>query len=176
MGRSSQSGRRSFRFAHADGTAYVPPHVALALSIFLQNRQRTLPLDVAWLRRLAPVALEKCLDLCADGKFALKALEEVSVAIVSDRTIARLHLEFMGIPGPTDVLTFDHGEIVMSAETAALYATEYGHRLEEELALYTIHGLLHLNGFDDATPRDAARMQKVQSRVLKECLVQLQSP
>ena len=144
--------------------------------ITLQNRQRAIGLDMAWLRRLAPLAFGKCRDWCADGKLALKSLEEISVAIVSDRTIARLHVDFMGIPGPTDVLTFEHGEIVMSAETAALYATEHGHRIEQELALYTIHGLLHLNGFDDATSRDAARMQKVQTRVLKECLAQLPSP
>lgn len=141
--------------------------------IILQNRQRALALNVAWLRRLAPLALEKCRDVCADGSFALKSLEEINVAIVSDRTIARLHVEFMGIAGPTDVLTFEHGEIVMSAQTAALYAADFGHCLEQELALYTIHGLLHLNGFDDATSRDAARMRKVQTRVLKECLAKL---
>ncbi len=141
--------------------------------IFLQNRQRALPLDVPWLRQFAPLALEKCRDLCADGKFALNTFEEVSVAIVSDRTIARLHVDFMGIAGPTDVLTFDHGEIVMSAQTAAIYAAEHRHRVEEELALYTVHGLLHLNGFDDGSARDAARMQKVQSRVLRECLAKL---
>ena len=144
-------------------------------AIILQNRQRALPLDLPWLRRLAPLALAKCRDLCADGNFTLKSFGEISVAIVSDRTIARLHAEFMDIPGPTDVLTFAHGEIVMSAETAALYAADYGHCLEQELALYTIHGLLHLNGFDDATARDAARMRKVQNRVLKECLAQLPS-
>ena len=128
---------------------------------------------MAWLRRFAPLALEKCRDLCADGKFALKSHDEISVAIVSDRTMARLHVDFMGIAGPTDVLTFEHGEIVMSAETAALYAAEHGHRVEQELALYTVHGLLHLNGFDDATSSDARRMQKVQNRVLGECLAKL---
>ncbi|MEO7319326.1 MAG: rRNA maturation RNase YbeY, partial [Chthoniobacteraceae bacterium] len=151
------------------------PAPRFPLSIVLQNRQRAVALDVPWLRRLAPLALEKCRDLCADGKFALRSLEEISVAIVSDRTMARLHVDFMGIPGPTDVLTFQHGEIVMSAQTAAFYAAEHGHRVEQELALYTIHGLLHLNGFNDATSHDAARMQKVQTRVLKECLAEIPS-
>ncbi len=150
----------------------LPPR----LNIFLQNRQRAHPVDVAWLRRFAPLALEKCRELCDDGKFALERLDEISVAIVSDRTIARLHVDFMGIPGPTDVITFEHGEIVMSAQTAALYATEHGHRIEEELALYTVHGLLHLNGFEDATSRAAARMQKVQTRVWRRCLVQTATP
>ena len=73
------------------------------------------------------------------------------------------------------VITFEHGEVVMSAPTAALYAAEHGHRVEEELALYTVHGLLHLNGFEDATSRAAARMQKVQTRVWKQCLKQTPS-
>ena len=140
------------------------------MSILLQNRQRALPLNLAWLRQFAPLALEECRGVSDDGKFALNSLEEISIAIVSDHAMARLHLQFMGIPGPTDVLTFEHGEIVMSAQTAALYAAEHRHRIEQELALYTVHGLLHLNGFEDAIPRDAARMQKVQIRIWKRCL------
>ena len=46
----------------------------------------------------------------------------MSVAIVSDRRIAEIHVDFMGIAGPTDVITFDHGDIVISAETAAQMA------------------------------------------------------
>lgn len=42
--------------------------------------------------------------------------------------------------------------------------------MKEELALYTVQGLLHLNGFENAIPGDAARMQKVQTRVWKRCL------
>ena len=134
------------------------------------NRQRAIRFEVRWLRRFARVAFEKCRGISDDGKFALQRLDEVSVAVVADRTIARVHVDFMGIAGATDVITFAHGEIVMSAPTAALYAAGHGHRVEVELALYTVHGLLHLNGFEDAISRDAARMQKVQTRVLKQCL------
>ena len=87
---------------------------------------------------MAAMALEKCGELVRGRQFALKTLDEISVAIVSDRAMARLHVDFMGIPGPTAVLTFQHGEIVMSAPTAALYAAEQGHRVEQELAIYTI--------------------------------------
>ena len=146
------------------------------MKILVQNRQRGLRLDLAWLRAFARAALPKCRELSDDGRFALKRLDEISIAIVSDRTIARLHVEFMGIAGPTDVITFEHGEIVMSAQTAALYAAEHGHRFEEELALYTVHGLLHLNGFEDATSRAAARMQRVQTRVWKRCLTEIPLP
>ena len=146
------------------------------MKILVQNRQRALRVDLAWLRAFACAALPKCRELSDDRRFALKRLDEVSVAIVSDRTIARVHVEFMGIAGATDVITFEHGEIVMSAQTAALYAAEHGHRVEEELALYTVHGLLHLNGFEDATSRAAARMQRVQTRVWKRCLTEIPLP
>ena len=140
------------------------------MKIHVENRQRTVPVDLAWLRRFAEVALEKCARHSADRRFALTQLAEIEVAVVSDRTIARVHREFMGIPGATDVITFAHGEIVMSAPTAQRYAREYGHTTNHELALYTVHGLLHLNGYEDARTRDAARMHRTQDRVLRACL------
>lgn len=141
----------------------------------IQNRQRSVKFDLAWLRRLGPLALEACLMESADGKFALQKLPEIEVAIVSDQVIAQVHQEFMSIAGPTDVITFAHGEIVISAPTAQRNAALYNQSIENELALYTIHGFLHLNGFEDATSRDAARMGKVQERILKKCLA-LTSP
>lgn len=140
------------------------------------NRQRRVRFDLPWLRRFAAVALEKCLPECADAQEALRALPEIEVVIVSDRTIARVHREFMAISGPTDVITFEHGEIVISAETAREHAIAYGQQLEVELALYTVHGLLHLNGFDDTTAPAAAKMDRVQRRVLKSCLAPLLPP
>jgi probable rRNA maturation factor len=134
------------------------------------NRQRALKLDLRWLRRTARLALPLCQELSDDKKFALRGLEEITVAIVSDTKIAQIHEEFMGIAGATDVITFEHGDIVISAETAHEYAVRYNHPIEEELLLYTIHGLLHLNGFDDQTTAAAARMKRVQSRVWRKVL------
>lgn len=144
--------------------------------IVVVNRQRRVPLNIAWLRQAAQLALPRCLPLSDDGRFALQQLPEIVVAIVSDATMARLHVDFMGIDGPTDVLTFEQGEIVVSSETARAYAAEYGHPIEQELALYTIHGLLHLNGFDDLSAAPAARMRRTQNRVLREVLKQLPPP
>ena len=146
------------------------------MKIHVENRQRAVPVELAWLRGFAEVALEKCAHESADGRFALSQLAEVEVAIVSDRVIARVHREFMGIFGATDVITFAHGEIVMSAPTAQRYAREYGHPVAHELALYTIHGLLHLNGYEDATARAAARMHRTQDRVLRACLALITPP
>ena len=146
------------------------------MKIHVQNRQRAVPVDLAWLRRFAEVAVEKCARESGDGRFALAQLTEVEVAIVSDRVIARVHREFMGIPGATDVITFAHGEIVMSAPTAQSHAREYGHPTGHELALYTVHGLLHLNGYEDATARAAARMHRTQDRMLRACLALVPPP
>lgn len=93
------------------------------------------------------------------------------MAIVSDRRMAKVHREFMGIPGPTDVITFHHGEIVISADTAQGFASEYGQTVDREVARYLIHGLLHLAGYDDHTTKERARMHRLQERVLRACLL-----
>jgi probable rRNA maturation factor len=146
------------------------------MTISLHNRQRAVRLDLPWLRRFAAIALPECAEVSADGRWALRGIAEVEVALVSDRVIDRVHREFMGIAGATDVITFRHGEIVISAETARARAPEFGHAAEEEIALYTVHGLLHLNGFEDAASRDAARMRKAQDRIWRACLQRLPKP
>ena len=144
--------------------------------ITLANRQRHVRFDGRWLRRFAAGALPRCVAECADDLRQLGSLAELEISVVSDRTIARVHLEFMHIPGATDVITFGHGELVMSAQTAAVCAREHGHPVEAELALYTVHGMLHLNGWKDGTRRDAGRMHRVQDRVWRACLAALPPP
>jgi probable rRNA maturation factor len=138
--------------------------------LFLVNRQRRVRLNASWLRRVARAALPACQETSENSQFPLRNLPEIVVAIVSDPVIAQIHVDFMGIEGATDVITFDHGEIVISADTAQIYAARYNHPIEQELALYTIHGLLHLNGFDDLAPAPAARMRKTQTRILRQIL------
>lgn len=140
------------------------------MTISVRNSQRRVPLDLPWLRRFAAVALEECLKVSRDERFALRELEEVGVVIVSDRRIAEIHVEFMGIAGPTDVITFETGDIVISAETAQSYAKQYAQPVNHEVALYIIHGLLHLNGYDDLEPRAHRRMHAMQARVMRACL------
>jgi probable rRNA maturation factor len=135
------------------------------MQITLMNRQRRVRFDVGWLRGFADAALADCAQHSGDGLFLLKEKAVVEVAVVSDSVIARVHREFMGIEGATDVITFDHGEIVVSAETAKRCAGEHGHSVAEELGLYIVHGLLHLNGFDDREDRARRRMRRVQDRI-----------
>ncbi len=93
-------------------------------------------------------------------------LEIVEVAFVDDAEIARVHGEFLGDPTPTDVISFDHGEILISVDTAERQAAAEGEILDRELALYLIHGILHLAGFDDREERERQRMKDEQERIL----------
>jgi probable rRNA maturation factor len=122
--------------------------------------------DLAALREFAGNALRACLDLPQRKSSRLADLVEVNVILVSDKRIAEIHKEFMNEPGPTDVITFQHGEIVISTETARRQARACGTSLAHELRLYLVHGLLHLQGFDDKTAAGAAEMWGVQERLI----------
>ena len=91
---------------------------------------------------------------------------EIDVVLVSDKRIADIHQRFMKQPGPTDVITFQHGEIFISTETAKRQARQYNTTIEHELRLYIAHGLLHLCGLDDKTPAGAAEMKRIQERLV----------
>jgi probable rRNA maturation factor len=132
----------------------------------LYNRQVAHRPNLPWLRRVAKAALPDCTRSIVSSEAPLNHLEEVEVTIVSDADIALVHGEFMNDPTPTDVITFHHGEILVSADTAMRQGADYGQTLDRELALYIIHGLLHLAGWDDYDPDDAARMAERQSAIL----------
>jgi probable rRNA maturation factor len=92
---------------------------------------------------------------------------EVVVALVDDATIAELNQRFLGEEGPTDVLSFPQGEIVVSAETALREAQERGIPPLHELILYVVHGALHLKGFDDRRSEERRRMRREERRILE---------
>lgn len=100
----------------------------------------------------------------------LNRLPEIYFVLVSDARIASLHDEFMQDPTPTDVITFRHGEIVMSAETARREARRRGLPLPEEIARYAVHGLLHLAGWSDGDPGAATDMRIMQEKILRRAL------
>ncbi len=139
-------------------------------SICIYNRQRGVPVEMEWLRVFARVVLPHAATCKGKGEALLEGLPEIDVALVSSRTIAGIHRRFMGLPGATDVITFLHGEIVIGAGVAQDRAPEFGHAIELEIALYLVHGLLHLNGFDDAIPSDASQMRTAQNRIWRACL------
>ena len=120
------------------------------------------------LEALANAALPLALDNPSHGGGVLPSLDFVEISIVDDETIAQVHVDFMDVPGATDVITFAHGEIVISTETAEVYAKDYGHSTERELFLYVIHGLLHLSGHEDADPVERQQMEKIQFSILEQ--------
>jgi probable rRNA maturation factor len=142
-------------------------HAAVS-KITARNLQRKVPVDIVDLEKFARKALELCLRVPRKNKTDLVQLPEISFLIVSDPRMASLHRQFMNESGPTDVMTFQHGEIFISAETARRNARRFGNALARELRLYVVHGLLHLHGFDDRDERSARKMQVVQRRILAE--------
>ena len=97
------------------------------------------------------------------------SFDEIVVVLVSDRQIATIHRNFMNIRGPTDVVTFQHGEIVISVETAERQAPVFGKTTEEELELYLVHGLLHLCGYSDETRPECEEMARLQEQIAVAC-------
>jgi probable rRNA maturation factor len=98
--------------------------------------------------------------------------------MVGDRRMAELHLQFMGVAGPTDVLTFplDHdahgnvvaGEVVVCVPEARRRAKDHNVSVEQELLLYALHGMLHLCGYDDRTDASFRTMHAAEDRILTQ--------
>ena len=134
----------------------------------VSNLHSSRPFDEEWLAKLARAALPACLAARGPGEAPLPDLDEVEINLVDDPTIDRVHRDFMGVEGATDVITFQHGEIVLSLDTAARQAAEHGSTFEHEVLLYTVHGLLHLNGHIDSDEECRAVMAREQERIVRE--------
>ena len=129
--------------------------------------QETVPVDRAFMRNLVRTVL--------DGEGLADA--EISLAFVDNLTIHRLNKRFLDHDEPTDVLSFPlsepnarrlSGELVVGAEVALAQAQARGHDVQAELALYVIHGLLHLCGHDDHDAAGAARMRERERHYLAQ--------
>lgn len=130
---------------------------ALRLSVVDRWRPRT---GAAFLRRVVAATLA----------FVERRDMEVSLLLTDDAEIAELHARYFDDPSPTDVISFaldDGAEIVVSGETARTVARRAGHPVRNEIALYIVHGILHVAGFDDVRARDRARMRAAENEVLR---------
>ena len=137
--------------------------------ISVRNRQRKIPVNAVGLENFAAKAVRRCLETHKTKTTELGTLRNIFVWLISDRRMARLHRQVLGLTGPTDVLTFQHGEIFISAETAKRHARLFGNSIMRELQLYIVHGLLHLHGFDDRTRAHARKMRRTQEKILSYC-------
>jgi probable rRNA maturation factor len=134
--------------------------------------------DTGAVRAVARHALEQ---------MGVNPLAELSVLLVDQDYMAELNHRWMGGDGPTDVLAFpmdegtvDHGpgeaaagepallgDIVLCPEVAAKQAATAGHGTADELHLLTVHGCLHLLGYDHAEPEEEREMFGLQARLLE---------
>jgi len=134
------------------------------IKIEIANRQSHVVPDETRLRKAVRTVLRE----------ASISHAEISLALVDDATITRLHSKYLGLDEPTDVLSFVlersddclEGEVIVSGETAALTSTWYGWEAQDELLLYVIHGTLHLVGYDDTTPEQKAEMRRQEDAYL----------
>lgn len=136
------------------------------IKVSIASPQEVVPIDRGAVRQLVRTVLE--------GEGEPDA--EISLAFVDNPTIHQLNKRYLDHDEPTDVLTFPlsdsgarklAGELVLGAEVARDQAASAGHAVEAELALYVIHGLLHLCGYDDKKPQDAVAMHERESHWLK---------
>ncbi|MCM3687420.1 MULTISPECIES: rRNA maturation RNase YbeY [Kocuria] len=141
------------------------------------DREAWAAVDVELLGRLAGFALAR-LHVHPDA--------ELSIAVVDEEEMARLHVEWMDLPGPTDVLSFPMdelrpgtpeqpaegtlGDIVLCPPVARRQAEAAGHPTADELCLLTVHGILHLLGHDHAEPGERQVMFALQRDLLTDFL------
>lgn len=142
-----------------------PPNPALqrngaTAEVLLVNRQRTVRTDCSKLSEF----------LCDVQRQVARS--PFSVRLVSDRSIRRFNKQFRGQDKATDVLSFPAGEgqgeehylgdILISVETARKNATRFGVKLDQELKLLALHGILHLMGYDHES--DRGQMARLESK------------
>jgi probable rRNA maturation factor len=137
------------------------------MRISIASPQELVAIDRGLMRQVARTVLE--------GEGVREA--EISLAFVDNPTIHRLNRQYLDHDEPTDVLSFPlsepgakklGGELVLGVEVALAEAQSRGHEVQVELALYVIHGLLHLCGHDDKTATAAADMRQRERHYLKK--------
>jgi len=123
------------------------------------------------------------------AEFALDQMKihpsaELAIMFVDEKAMEALHMQWMDEPGPTDVLSFPMdelrpgteseptppgllGDIVICPSVAARQASAAGHETINEVLLLTVHGVLHLLGFDHAEPDEEKEMFGIQKAILK---------
>ena len=128
------------------------------------------------------------LELVACARYVMDRMRvhpqaDLCVRLVDEPAMETLHVRWMDLPGPTDVMSFPMdelrpghdgvapeegvlGDIVLCPSVAARQARDAGHATEEELLLLTTHGILHLLGFDHAEPGEEREMFELQRQLL----------
>ena len=134
-----------------------------------------------------PTDIEENVRAAAEKVGELYGVEngEVSVTLTNNEYIHTLNREYRGIDRPTDVLSFALneseepdvedgpdvnvlGDLVISVERAKEQAADYGHSVKREIAFLTVHGMLHLLGYDHMEEEDRIEMEAEQRFVMEK--------
>ncbi|MCI7539403.1 MAG: rRNA maturation RNase YbeY [Veillonellaceae bacterium] len=134
-----------------------------------------------------PADIEKNVRAAAEKVGELYGVEngEVSVTLTNNEYIHTLNKQYRGIDRPTDVLSFALneseepdvedgpdvnvlGDLVISVERAKEQAADYGHSVKREIAFLTVHGMLHLLGYDHMEEEDRIEMEAEQRFVMEK--------
>jgi len=91
---------------------------------------------------------------------------ELSLVLTGTSAVQRLNRIYRNKNLPTDVLSFDYGEIVICYPLAKKQAREHGVSAADEISLLFVHGLLHIMGFDHHRPRERQRMRLAEKKLL----------
>jgi probable rRNA maturation factor len=117
------------------------------------------------------------------GEMKVHPQADLCLRLVDEAAMETLHVQWMDLPGPTDVMSFPMdelrpgrdgdeleegvlGDIVLCPSVAEKQAVTAGHATEEELLLLTTHGILHLLGYDHAEPEEEKEMFELQRQLL----------
>jgi probable rRNA maturation factor len=113
-----------------------------------------------------------------------KADTDLTLQITNDETIRQLNNAYRGVNEATDVLAFNQdfinpetnqlylGDIIISIDRASIQALENSHTINKECALLTIHGTLHLLGYDHSNEQEKLAMWKIQDKILQNLMLQ----
>jgi len=138
----------------------------MPIKVRIASPQAFFTIDKARFRAIVPTVL--------NGEGISHA--EISLAFVDDPTIHRINKQFLNHDEPTDVITFPlrkkplEAELVIGVEVAIREAAERKLDVHDEVALYVVHGLLHLCGYDDHSERDRKEMRERERHYLAASL------
>jgi probable rRNA maturation factor len=147
----------------------------MPLKVRFVNAARA-PLPAAFLKELIARAVE---EPALARRLGPAPGREMTVRVTGDRELRRLNASFLGVDEVTDVLSFPSGDsdgylgdLALSWPAVVRQARAFGHSEHVEAGLLAVHGLLHLLGWDHATPSDAAEMEAL----TQACLVRAGLP
>lgn len=153
---------------HNNPLQLQPPSLSFnrVISVEVCNGQSALEVDADLMRRAVAVVLA--------GESVTSAT--ISLAVVDGPTMRELNCRYLNHDYDTDVLSFLleeidgrlDGEIIVSADTAIMRASEFGWPAADEMLVYVIHGTLHLAGYDDHADEDRGQMRLKEMQYLKE--------